>query len=63
MNSFVRNNAGMAVHSDNHIAFFARTDFRGDRRLFGIRQPDGRAHMYIIGRNPHRQIMQPRQYF
>jgi type IV secretory pathway VirB4 component len=40
----------MGSESDNRIAFFARTNFRNDRRLFGIRQADRRAHMYVIGK-------------
>src|SRR3989442_5882660 len=27
-----------------------RTDFRDDRRIFGIKQADRRAHTYIIGK-------------
>jgi hypothetical protein len=40
----------MGTKPDNRIAFFARTNFRNDRRLFGIRQADRRAHMYVIGK-------------
>ncbi len=32
------------------VTNFARTNFRGDRRVFGIRRADRRAHMYIIGK-------------
>ena len=32
------------------INFFARTNFRNENRLFGIRREDRRLHMYIIGR-------------
>ena len=32
------------------ITFFARTNFRGVRRRFGIRRDDRRFHMYILGR-------------
>src|SRR6266851_7196151 len=32
------------------VTNFARTNFRGDRRLFGIKRADRRAHMYIIGK-------------
>jgi len=35
---------------DTQPTCFARTNFRGDRRLFGIRQADRRAHMYVIGK-------------
>src|SRR5256885_11965903 len=36
--------------SDNPITLFARTDFRDHRKIFGIRQADRRAHMYLIGK-------------
>src|SRR5713101_3344328 len=36
--------------AEPEITFFARTNFRGDRRLFGIRRADRRAHMYVIGK-------------
>jgi hypothetical protein len=32
------------------ISFFGRTNFRGDRRLFGIRRAARRSHMYLIGK-------------
>src|SRR2546427_11463112 len=35
---------------DDEITFFAETDFRNERRRFGIRRRDRRAHMYVIGR-------------
>jgi hypothetical protein len=31
-------------------SFFARTNFRNNRRLFGIRQADRLAHMYVVGK-------------
>jgi GTPase SAR1 family protein len=40
----------MSTESDNRITFLARTNFRNDRRVFGIKQADRRAHMYIIGK-------------
>lgn len=40
----------MAAHSDNRITYLARTNFRGDNRIFGIRQADRRAHLYVIGK-------------
>src|SRR5437870_2696465 len=40
----------MSNPSNNHITLFARTNFRGDRREFGIRRTDRRAHMYVIGK-------------
>src|SRR5213592_1970064 len=36
--------------SDNPITFFAQTDFRDHRKIFGIRQSERRAHMYLIGK-------------
>src|SRR2546426_4355538 len=36
--------------TDNPLAFFARTNSRDDRRLFGIRQADRLAHLYAIGK-------------
>ncbi len=32
------------------ITLFARTNFRGEHNVFGIKQPDRRAHMYVIGK-------------
>lgn len=40
----------MTAHPDNEITYFAETNFRGKRRRFGIRLPDRRAHMYVIGK-------------
>src|ERR1051326_4813988 len=40
----------MSTASENPITYFARVNFRNDRRTFGIRQQDRRAHMYIIGK-------------
>jgi hypothetical protein len=34
----------------NHITLIGRTNFRNQQRMFGIRQADRRAHMYIIGK-------------
>ena len=34
----------------DEIAYFARMDFRSDRRSFGIRQADRLFHMYAIGK-------------
>jgi hypothetical protein len=39
-----------AANDSSDIAFFAETNFRGQQRPFGIRLPDRRAHMYIIGK-------------
>jgi hypothetical protein len=40
----------MTTESGNPINYFARTNFRNDRRIFGIKQADRRSHMYIIGK-------------
>lgn len=32
------------------LSFFGRTNYRGDRRLFGIGRGDRRSHMYLIGK-------------
>lgn len=36
--------------SPNPLTFLGRTNFRGQHRLFGIRQADRRFHMYVIGK-------------
>src|SRR5437667_12228354 len=36
--------------ADNRITALAVTNFRNDRRRFGIKRADRRAHMYIIGK-------------
>jgi len=33
-----------------NINFFAKTDFRGEGKIFGIKKEDRRLHMYIIGK-------------
>src|SRR2546427_12273709 len=35
---------------ENRITALAQTNFRNQRRRFGIKRPDRRAHMYIIGK-------------
>jgi Type IV secretion-system coupling protein DNA-binding domain len=40
----------MANGNDNPITLIGRTNFRNQHKLFGIRQADRRAHMYIIGK-------------
>jgi type IV secretory pathway TraG/TraD family ATPase VirD4 len=35
---------------DSRITFFARINYRDNQRVFGIRQSDRQAHMYIIGK-------------
>lgn len=36
--------------NNNDIAVFAKTNFRGEGRIFGIKTDDRRRHMYIIGK-------------
>lgn len=38
------------MNSDDLVTLFAQTNARNDRRVFGIRQRDRRAHMYILGK-------------
>jgi hypothetical protein len=40
----------MTQRPDHDLAVFARTTFRGQSRPFGIRLPDRRSHMYVIGK-------------
>ena len=40
----------MTAHGDNPLTFFARTNFRNQGKLFGIRQDDRRSAVYIIGK-------------
>ncbi len=40
----------MPLWSDSRVAFFGRTNFRNERRPFGIRQADRLHHMYVIGK-------------
>jgi hypothetical protein len=37
------------MHRDDEVTRFARTNYRNER-VFGIRRPDRRAHMYVIGK-------------
>ncbi|WP_046756462.1 type IV secretory system conjugative DNA transfer family protein [Kordia jejudonensis] len=40
----------MQQHLDPHISYFARVDFRDDRRMFGIFQHDRLFGMYLLGK-------------
>jgi energy-coupling factor transporter ATP-binding protein EcfA2 len=40
----------MRTHGYDDIVFFARTNFRNERRTFGIKRADRRAHLYVIGK-------------
>jgi type IV secretory pathway VirB4 component len=46
----VGNDGKMRPQTERDIVLFARTNFRNERRIFGIRQADRRAHMYVIGK-------------
>src|SRR5437868_3290317 len=35
---------------DVRLTYLARTNYHSDARVFGIRQADRRAHMYIVGK-------------
>src|SRR5205085_6593743 len=35
---------------DTRLTYLARTNYHSDARVFGIRQADRRAHMYIVGK-------------
>jgi type IV secretory pathway TraG/TraD family ATPase VirD4 len=39
----------MPNESDNRVTIIGRTNFRNDRKKFGIKRADRRSHMYIIG--------------
>lgn len=34
---------------ENNVTYFAKTNFRGKDRMFGVRRLDRRQHMYVIG--------------
>ncbi len=38
------------MSQQNDITFFAKTNFRNQERVFGIKQDDRRRHMYVIGK-------------
>lgn len=38
------------MEKNNEITFFAKTNFRNQERVFGIKTDDRRRHMYIIGK-------------
>jgi hypothetical protein len=40
----------MRAQGYDDIVFFARTNFRNERRTFGIKRADRRAHLYVIGK-------------
>src|SRR3989344_2680153 len=40
----------MGANPEQDVIYFARTDFRNQNRLFGIRRNDRRQHTYVIGK-------------
>lgn len=40
----------MVIEPENPIIYFAKTDFRNEERMFGIKRYDRRAHIYVIGK-------------
>src|SRR5262245_37319097 len=34
---------------DNRVTYIGQTNFRNERKMFGIKRADRRAHMYVIG--------------
>ena len=40
----------MAGNTTNNITYFAETNFRNERKRFGIKRRDRTKHMYIIGK-------------
>ncbi|MDO8566182.1 MAG: type IV secretion system DNA-binding domain-containing protein [Candidatus Moranbacteria bacterium] len=40
----------MPRHIQNDITFFAKTNFRNQEKVFGIKTDDRRRHMYVIGK-------------
>jgi hypothetical protein len=40
----------MPILNNDRVTYLARVDFRNDRRVFGIRPPDRRSHIYIVGK-------------
>jgi len=40
----------MSESVSQHVAYFAKTDFRNEARVFGIKPDDRRRHVYIIGK-------------
>ena len=39
----------MVAPQENEVAYFARTNFRGQDRIFGIKTKDRRQHLYVVG--------------
>ncbi|HMO81179.1 MAG TPA: type IV secretion system DNA-binding domain-containing protein [Pyrinomonadaceae bacterium] len=50
MTEFSNNRISHFASDESTITFFARTDYRGELKIFGIKRPDRRAHMYLLGK-------------
>jgi len=40
----------MDIELDKEVVYFAKTDFRNSKRLFGIKRSDRRQHVYVVGK-------------
>lgn len=45
-----RPDASGMEHEQQRVAFFGKTDFRNEGRVFGIRRGDRRSHLYALGK-------------
>src|SRR5713101_3561925 len=45
-----RKNRRVTPHPPNQLTILARTTFRNQHKLFGIKQADRQAHLYVIGK-------------
>jgi Type IV secretion-system coupling protein DNA-binding domain len=45
-----RKNGRIMPNPQHPLTFFARTNFRNQQRIFGIKRTDRRAHIYMIGK-------------
>jgi len=46
----IENSIDMDIFKEDDITIFAKTNFRGEEKPFGIKLDDRRRHMYIIGK-------------
>ncbi len=40
----------MSLDPEKDVIYFARTDFRGSKKLFGLKRKDRRQHVYVVGK-------------
>jgi len=50
MNEFDNNINTNALHHENKVIYFGKTNFRNTQTKFGIKTDDRRRHMYVIGK-------------